>query len=70
MLTEEEKKGLEEMKDETHATDSSEDTMRAFANQLTQVKQDLHHNRTVVASLFKEVEEFHEAHSKIIKNEE
>lgn len=40
--------------------------MHAFAMQLTQVKKDLTQNRTVVANLFKEVEEFHEAQSKVM----
>jgi len=41
--------------------------MNAFAMQLTHIKNDLHKNRSVVANLFREVEEFHEAQSKVIE---
>ena len=34
-LTDEEKKGLEEIKQESHNGGNSDDTMRAFANQLS-----------------------------------
>jgi len=36
-------------------------SMNAFATQLTKVKTELHQNRGIVANLFKEVEDFHEA---------
>lgn len=41
-------------------------SMNSFAMQLTNIKSDLKNNRTVVANLFKEVEEFHEAQTKVI----
>lgn len=59
-LTEEEKKSLDEDKKELQSSDL-DSSMNSFAMQLTKVKSDLHNNRTVVANLFKEVEEFHEA---------
>lgn len=61
VLTSEEKKDLDDMKQETRDGENQEDTCRAFANQLTKVKEEMKQNRTVVTNLFKEVEEFHEA---------
>ena len=43
-----------------------DNSMNSFAMQLTNIKSDLKNNRTVVANLFKEVEEFHEAQTKVI----
>ena len=64
-MTTEEKKNIEREKEDLLDTDL-DNSMHAFAMQLTQVKKDLTKNRTVVANLFKEVEEFHEAQSKVI----
>ena len=67
-LTDEEKKRLEEEKVDRQSSDL-DTSMNAFAMQLTQVKSDLQNNRLVVANLFKEVESFHEAQSKLIDEE-
>ena len=69
-MSEEEKKNLEELKnDRATPADKDSETMHAFASQLTQVKNDLRINRSIVANLFKEVEEFHEVQSKMLDEE-
>jgi len=68
LLSQDEKKGLEETKQELKNTDINS-SLSSFATQLTSVKNELNQNRDIVANLFKGVEEFHEAQSKLFSEE-
>ena len=68
LLSQDEKKGLEETKQELKNIDINS-SLSSFATQLTSVKNELNQNRDIVANLFKGVEEFHEAQSKLFSEE-
>ena len=68
LLSQDEKKGLEESKQEFNNTDINS-SLSSFATQLTSVKNELNQNRDIVANLFKGVDEFHEAQSKLFSEE-
>ena len=68
MLTEEEKKGLELSKEDRQNLDLDQ-SMNALAKQFTDLYGDLHKNRENVQGLFSEVEGFHDAQTKELRQE-